>query len=58
LGLGYFKPIEKNWVFETYGLCGFRSMENHLPSSIANFPNKKGEISATVMSFGIQPNFG
>lgn len=58
LGFGYFKPIEKNWVFETYGLCGFGNMENHLPSTKADFPNTKGDISANVIRFGIQPNFG
>lgn len=57
-GSGYFKPITENWIFETYALVGFGSFENHLPSTINESPNTKGDISATILRYGIQPNFG
>ncbi len=58
LGGGYFKPLGGNMVFETYGIVGFGSMENHLPSTIQASPNTKGDISASILRYGIQPNFG
>jgi hypothetical protein len=58
LGVGYFKPLASGLVFETYGIIGFGSMENHLPSTIQTSPNTKGDISANVIRFGVQPNFG
>lgn len=57
-GAGYFTPVDENWVFETYGIIGFGTMENHLPSTTSDDPNTKGDISANVMRLGIQPNFG
>jgi len=55
---GYFKPIGDNWVFETYGLIGYGSFENHLPSTIQANPATEGDISANIIRLGIQPNFG
>lgn len=57
-GIGFFKPIQEHWVFETYGIFGIGSMENHFPSSKDNYPLTTGDISADVMRYGIQPNFG
>ena len=58
LGAGYFKPIDENFVFETYGIIGFGSVENHLPSTMSAYPMTSGDISANVFRYGIQPNFG
>jgi hypothetical protein len=57
-GGGYFKPINNSFVFETYGIIGFGSMENHMPSTVLIYPQTKGNISANVIRYGIQPNFG
>lgn len=58
VGVGYFKPIKENWVFELYGIVGLGSVENHLPSTISSYPETKGDISANLLRAGIQPNFG
>lgn len=58
LGAGYFKPINTNFVFETYAIVGFGSVENHLPSTIAANPQTTGDISASIFRYGLQPNFG
>lgn len=58
LGAGYFTPIDENFVFETYGILGFGSVENHLRSTINEHPLTSGDISANVFRYGIQPNFG
>jgi hypothetical protein len=57
-GPGYFKPISENFVFEFYGLVGAGSVENHLPSTANSNPGTKGDISANVFRYGVQPNFG
>ena len=58
LGAGYFKPIDENFVFETYGIIGFGSVENHIRSTTSAYPLTSGDISANVFRYGIQPNFG
>jgi hypothetical protein len=58
IGLGYFRPITENWIFETYALAGFGKLENHLPSTMENNPGTTGKISANLYRFGIQPSFG
>lgn len=58
VGGGYFNPISENWVFETYGILGLGSFENHLPSTKNDHPQTTGEISANILRIGIQPNFG
>ena len=58
VGGGYFKPLANNFVFETYGLIGFGNMENHFPSTVQANPSTNGDISANVIRYGIQPNFG
>lgn len=57
-GAGYFTPINDHFIFETYGLFGVGSMENHMPSTLEAFPGTTGKISAGVIRYGIQPNFG
>ncbi|MFT3753239.1 MAG: hypothetical protein QM800_10320 [Paludibacter sp.] len=58
LGGGYFHLIREHFVFETYGILGLGSMENHLPSTTAQYTQTRGNISASVFRYGIQPNFG
>lgn len=53
-GAGYFKPLDNNFVFETYGIIGVGTVENHFPSTSSG----KGDISANILRLGIQPNFG
>ncbi len=57
-GGGYFKPISEKWIFEAYGIFGFGSFENHLPSTTYYHPQTNGNISANIFRVGIQPNFG
>ena len=58
VGAGYFKEVQPNWVFETYALAGFGSFKNYLPSTIADNPGTKGDLSANIFRVGVQPNFG
>lgn len=58
LGGGYFLPIQEHWVFEAYGIFGFGSFENHLPSTLEEYPQTDGKISANLFRAGVQPNFG
>lgn len=58
IGTGYFKPITEHWIFEAYGLIGVGGFENHLPSTVNDNPQTKGDISANIFRVGIQPNFG
>ena len=57
VGGGYFTPISENFVFEAYGIVGIGTMENHFPASSGTNSESKGDISANVLRFGIQPNF-
>lgn len=57
-GAGYFLPVGTNFVFETYGLFGFGGFENHLPSTVDQYPGTTGEISANVARYSLQPSFG
>ncbi len=58
VGGGYFNPIDEHWVFEAYGLIGIGNFENHFPSSLIDYPETTGDISANILRVGIQPNFG
>lgn len=57
VGGGYYRPVADNFVFETYGLVGFGSVENHFPNSDGN-SNLGGDVSANILRIGVQPNFG
>lgn len=57
-GIGYFKELSPGWVFETYGIAGFGSFENHLPASATTAPVTLGDISANIFRIGLQPNIG
>ena len=58
IGGGYFTPVGENFVFEAYGLAGFGSVENHLPSTVDQYPGTTGKLDASIARFGVQPNFG
>lgn len=57
-GVGYFEKVKDDFVFETYGIFGFGSFENHLPSTTSANPQTEGDLSANIVRIGIQPNFG
>ncbi len=57
-GIGYFTPVYESFVFETYAIVGGGRMENHFPSSMGDQPGTNGNISASLMRYGIQPSFG
>lgn len=58
VGGGYYTPINQNFVFETYGIVGFGSVKNHFESDGSTNPQTLGDLSANVVRYGIQPNFG
>jgi hypothetical protein len=57
-GAGYFTPVGSHFTFETYGLLGIGTMENHFPSTVQEYPNTTGEIQAVPVRLGVQPSFG
>lgn len=57
-GIGYYKVFNDNFVFETYGIVGAGRVENHLPSTVEQYPGTTGRISANILRYGIQPGFG
>lgn len=57
-GIGYFRALPGNFVFENYGIIGFGSVENHFPSTVAANPGTTGKVDATVFRYGINPAFG
>lgn len=58
VGGGYFKPINQNFVFETYAIVAFGDMENHFPGDGSPNQQTLGDISANVLRYGVQPSFG
>lgn len=66
LGGGYYKRLSPYWIFETYGLIGLGSAENHFTGSPEygidrkvgpdSRPDTSYHISANTMRFGIQPS--
>ncbi len=54
-GLGYYRNVSPNFLFDIYGLVGFGRMENHFPAPVQVAPPTSGEISASVVRYGIQP---
>jgi|SRR5690554_143211 len=58
LGLGYFNSWNEKWVFEAYGIGGFGTVENHMPTTLEDYPETTGKISANLLRVGIQPSFG
>lgn len=58
IGLGYYTKLENNIIFETYGLIGIGSVENHLPGSLEENSTLSGDIRADLIRVSIQPNIG
>lgn len=57
-GVGYYRPIQDHFVFETYALAGYGNVENHLPSTRNANPGTSGDISANLFRLALQPSFG
>lgn len=55
-GVGFYKHLSDNVLFDTYVLGGLGSMENHFPGSVNDHPNTTGKISANLYRFGLQPS--
>ena len=55
VGAGYFTPLSDKVSFETYGLIGFGSFENYLPSTFDANPETSANIEGKIMRYGIQP---
>lgn len=55
-GLGYFRNISEDWLFDAYALAGVGRMENHFPSSLPANPATTGKISANIARYSIQPS--
>ncbi len=55
---GYFTNFSEHFVFETYALLGFGSVENHFPSTLAFNPNTDGRIESNLLRVGLQPAIG
>lgn len=59
IGAGYLHPFSENWIFEGYGLVGLGSVKNDFPQSSPGPGSITiGDISASMIRWGIQPNFG
>lgn len=59
VGVGYLHSSSGNWVFESYGLAGIGSFENHFPEASPGPGSPTvGDISASIFRWGVQPNFG
>jgi hypothetical protein len=52
-GVGYFRPLPNNLVFETYGLLAYGGLENHFESA-----NPAGKLNANLIRVAVQPNLG
>ena len=54
-GLGYYRNVSPNVLFDMYVLGGFGKMENDFPSTLTASPNTTGIIKADIVRFGVQP---
>ena len=58
LAIGFFHNVSEHVVFETYGLVGAGSVENHFASSVAANPGTDGKIAIDLTRVGVQPALG
>lgn len=58
IGVGVYKPLQYNLIFETYALAGIGRLRNNFPGTIHTYPGTTGEISSTIMRIGMQPSIG
>lgn len=56
LGVGYYKNLSPDILFDVYGLLGYGRMENHFPTTVSEYPGTTGKISANLLRYGIQPS--
>jgi len=57
LGLGYFKPLKGDWIFETYGIFGMGSAKNKYLFDTFNGRITEN-ISTNIRRFGLQSSIG
>ncbi|HYG53248.1 MAG TPA: hypothetical protein VD905_20250, partial [Flavobacteriales bacterium] len=57
-GAGYYMPVGDNFVFESFGLVAYGSVENHFPSTVSDNPGTTGNIRSNLVRYGIQPAIG
>lgn len=57
-GIGYFAPLQDGIQWEVYGLLGTGSFENHFPSTVNGNPGTTGDISGSLLRYGLQPAVG
>ncbi len=55
---GYFQNFSEHFIFETYVLLGFGTVENHFPSTITANPTTNGKIESNLLRVGLQPAIG
>lgn len=55
-GIGYYKNLSENWLFDTYALVGAGRVENHFPSTLPTVPVTTGRIEASALRYGLQPS--
>lgn len=55
-GLGYYKLIDENLLFEVYGLAGWGRIKNDSEQSRLDFPGTKGIITTDFIRTAIQPS--
>ena len=55
-GIGYYKNLSENWLFDTYALVGAGRVENHFPSTLPTVPVTTGRIEANALRYGLQPS--
>lgn len=53
-GVGYFRNLKPDVLFDVYALAGFGSMKNDFPSQIN--VRTTGKISADILRFSVQPS--
>ena len=55
-GLGYFRNVRPNVLFDVYALVGVGTVDNDFPTTLAAHPGTTGKISADMSRFGLQPS--
>lgn len=53
VGAGYFRPMARDFVFETYGLLAYGGVENHFETA-----NPGGTLNANLVRVAVQPAIG
>jgi hypothetical protein len=55
-GLGLFRNVNENVLFDVYALVGVGTVDNDFPTSVAANPSTTGKISADMSRFSLQPS--